>query len=92
VGALPERFGVDPDEAARLASEGIQDPLVRDLLFLRVSREVDPGGGRWCNLIGTAVLADRCRVLARRPHLSRGLPPEGSVSGDPEGPKQKPAP
>ncbi|MFH1470046.1 MAG: hypothetical protein ABIO70_37020 [Pseudomonadota bacterium] len=69
---LPARFRDDPEGADRTAMEAFTDPLARDMLYLTVSREIDPHGGLWCERIAAVVLADRCRTLARRPHLQRG--------------------
>lgn len=87
--ALPERFATDPVGAEKIANEAISDPLVRDLLFLQVARRLDPLGDLWCRRIEAAALADRCRALARRPHLSRD---QRSVPGPPSAPKLRPAP
>jgi hypothetical protein len=68
---LPALFELDPMAAGALTESDIQDPLVRDFVYLQVTRDVDPAGGRWCDRISAPVVAERCRVLARRPHLQR---------------------
>ncbi len=68
---VPALFASDPRAAAELVEARIEDPLVRDFVYLQVSRDLDPAGGRWCDLISAPVVAERCHVLARRPHLQR---------------------
>lgn len=68
---LSALFGSDPRAAGELVEEHIEDPLVRDFVYLQVSRDLDPAGGRWCDRISAEVVAERCYVLARRPHLQR---------------------
>jgi hypothetical protein len=68
---VPALFGSDPRAAAEVVEERIEDPLVRDFVYLQVSRDLDPAGGRWCDRISAEVVAERCHVLARRPHLQR---------------------
>lgn len=68
---LPELFLTDPPRAAELVQHGIEDSLVRDFVYLQVTRDLDPAGGRWCERISSTTVAERCRVLARRPHLQR---------------------
>ncbi len=84
-GLLPALFAVDPDRAATLTEERVVDPLVRDFVYLEVAREIDPGGGRWCERIQAQAVADRCRVLARRPHLQRELLGDRLPTGTPGG-------
>jgi hypothetical protein len=68
---LPELFLTEPRAASNMVQERIDDPLVRDFVYLTVSRDLDPAGGRWCERISSEVVAERCRVLVRRPHLQR---------------------
>jgi hypothetical protein len=80
---LPDRFAVDPMQAGELTERNIEDPLVRDFVYLQVTRDIDPAGGRWCERISATVVAERCRVLARRPHLQRARLGRGQASGAP---------
>lgn len=81
----PEIFRTDPAAGQSLVEEKITDVTVRDFVYLKVTREVDPSTTRYCDRIQDRVLADRCRVLVSRPHLHRGLatPPGGPPSGGP---------
>lgn len=78
---LSAMFAQDAQRADALAQERIQDPLVRDFLYLEVAQEIDPGGGRWCTRMETPTVRQRCEVLISRPHLQRDLmlppPPAG---------------
>ncbi len=68
---VPDLFLSDPRAAEEIVGERIADPLVRDFVYLQVTRDLDPAGGRWCERISAAAVAERCRTLARRPHLQR---------------------
>ncbi len=70
-GVAAELFRDDPAAASGLVEERIADPLVRDYVYLEVTREGDPAGGRWCERISAPVVAERCRQLVQRPHLQR---------------------
>ncbi len=70
---LPELFRSDPEGAARMVEERIEDARLRDFVYLEVTRKVDPGSYRWCREIEEELLAERCRVLVSRPHLHREL-------------------
>ncbi len=81
----PEVFRTDPVAGQALVEQKIADVTVRDFVYLKVTREVDPSTTRYCERIQDRVLADRCRVLVSRPHLHRGLatPPGGAAPGSP---------
>jgi len=70
------------DRAAGEALVGeVTDPLVRDYIYLAVTREVDPGNAKYCRMIERKELRSRCEMLVRRPHLHRelvGSPPLGA--------------
>jgi len=79
------RVAVDVFRADRTAGEvlvkEVTDPLVRDYIYLAVTREVDPGNARYCRMIERKELRSRCEMLVRRPHLHRelvGSPPLGA--------------
>jgi hypothetical protein len=91
-------FRHDIREGEKLA-DAITDPIIRDFVYLTVTREVDPGSPRWCNKMQEQALASRCRVIVSRPHLHRELlrasgndpggpggPPPGGGPGGPGGP------
>ncbi len=81
----PDLFRTDPAAGQKLVEENIADVTVRDFVYLKVTREVDPSTTRYCERIQDRVLADRCRVLVSRPHLHRGLatPPGAPPPGSP---------
>ena len=70
---LPDLFRTDPDGADTIAQSKIQDPMVRDFVYLTVTREIDPSTYRWCERMQEAVLIERCRVIVGRPHLHDAL-------------------
>ena len=83
----PAVFRADPAAGIRLVETQIQDPTVRDFVYLSVTREIDPNTTRYCDRIKDRTFAERCRVLVSRPHLHRdltggdappGAPPPGS--------------
>ncbi len=80
---LPDLFMTDPPAAAELVERSIEDPLVRDFVYLQVTRDIDPAGGRWCERISEGPVAERCKVLARRPHLQRARLGRGPGSAPP---------
>lgn len=91
---LPALFGTDRARAERLTRESVSDPRVRDYIYLTVTRDVDPGSMKYCELIQEAALKERCRVLVSRPHLHRELsgqtprpfaPGQGAPQGAPQG-------
>ncbi len=79
---LPDLFLTDPPRAAELVEQNIQDVLVRDFVYLQVTRDLDAAGGRWCERISAGPVAERCRVLARRPHLQRARLGRGAGDAD----------
>jgi hypothetical protein len=87
----PAVFRTSPEAGIALVDQKISDPMLRDFIYLQITREVDPSTPRYCNRIKDKVLADRCMVLVSRPHLHRGLsgqegpPPGGAPGGAPGG-------
>jgi hypothetical protein len=69
----PQLFREDPKEAPSIIEEQVGDSLVRDFIWLTVTREVDPGSYKYCERIQESALGERCRVLVSRPHLHRAL-------------------
>ena len=47
----------------------IHDPLVRDYIWLKVTREYNPASQKYCQKIQDKTLKERCTTLVRRPHL-----------------------
>jgi hypothetical protein len=91
---LPDVFRQDPTRGGEFAQR-IDDPLVRDFLYLTVTREIDPATDRWCNLIQEDALQGRCKLIVSRPHLHREIlgdapggraPPPGGGPRGPGGP------
>jgi len=70
---LPDLFRTDPNGADQLVQARIQDPMVRDFVYLTVTREIDPSTYRWCERMQEKVLIERCRVIVGRPHLHEAL-------------------
>jgi len=65
-------------ESDRLAAEErivarVEQTAVRDYIWLTITREVDPASYRYCEMIESPPLSERCRVLVSRPHLHREL-------------------
>ena len=84
----PALFRADFEGAAAAVERDVSDPLSRDLIYLTVSREVDPSHGRTCARIRDPQLSERCRAYASRPHLHpRGeeAPPRGAPARAPGG-------
>jgi len=80
------RVAVEVFRADRAAGEAlvgeVADALVRDYIYLAVTREVDPGSPKYCRMIERKELRSRCEMLVRRPHLHRelvGQPPLGAT-------------
>jgi len=61
------------DEAGEALIAAITEPLVRDYVLLKVTREVHPGTPAYCRRIERAELKGRCDLIVRRPHLHREL-------------------
>ncbi len=87
-----ELFRQDAEEGVKIVTTKVQDPRVRDYIWLTVTREVDPSSFRYCDRIQEEALARRCRVLVSRPHLHRELVkgqkaegPQGAGGGPPPG-------
>lgn len=93
----PEVFRRDPKLGDEIAQR-IEDPMIRDFVYLTVTREIDPGSPRWCEKIEEDALESRCRVLVSRPHLHRellrqsGEEPPGGPGGGPPPPGGGPPP
>lgn len=87
----PAEFNRDPQAGIDLVEKKIQDPTIRDFVYLTVTREIDPSTSKYCDRMKDEVLANRCKVLVSRPHLHRGLsgkdvaPPGGSGAVPPSG-------
>ncbi len=79
----PAVFRQSPEAGIALVEEKIQDPTVRDFVYLSVTREVDPNTTRYCDRIKDKTFADRCRVLVSRPHLHRDLTGQDRPPGSP---------
>ncbi len=77
-------FRRDRAEGEALALE-VSDPLVRDYIYLAVTREIDPGSPKYCRMIELVELRARCEMLIRRPHLHRELVGEPPPGGAPPG-------
>ena len=72
-------YRVDPG-AADLWVQKVEDPLTRDYIYYKVTREVHPGDFLYCDRIEMEKLKARCRVIVSRPHLHKGLAhPGGQV-------------
>lgn len=82
---LPELYRTNREKAERLTREEVSDPRVRDYVYLTVTRDVDAGSMRYCDMIEETALKERCRVLVSRPHLHRelsGKPAQPFAPGD----------
>jgi hypothetical protein len=66
-------FRADPVAADAAVQARVQDPQLRDFIYLTVTREVDPTTPRWCDKMQDRTLKERCMVLVSRPHLHREL-------------------
>ncbi len=91
---LPELYRTERDRAEKLTRENVSDPRVRDYIYLTVTRDVDPGSMRYCEMIEETALKERCRVLVSRPHLHRelsGKPAQPYAPGDNGRPGQPPS-
>ena len=83
------------DEAGVALIAAITDPLVKDYVLLKVTREVHPGTPEYCRQIEKKELRTRCDLIVRRPHLHRellGLPDDGRAQPGPPAPGQGAAP
>lgn len=76
----PRLFQADPGAATTAVERDVSDPNTRDLIWLEVTRSVDPRSVRYCQRIREPVIEERCRVFVSRPHLH---PP--GATGAPEG-------
>ena len=66
-----ELFELDPQTAKKTVRESISDPLIRDFIWLKVTREYNPATQEYCKEIEDKTLKERCITLVRRPHLHR---------------------
>ena len=64
-------FVHDPQKAEKEIPTLIQDPLVLDYFWLKLTREYNSASNRYCMKINDRILQDRCVTLVRRPHLYR---------------------
>lgn len=90
---LPALYRTERARAETLTRERVSDPRVRDYIYLTVTRDVDPGSIRYCEMIEETALKERCRVLVSRPHLHRelsGKPAQPYAPGDKGPPGQAP--
>ena len=87
---VPDVFRTDPDQGIAMVEKEIQNQTIRDFVYLKVTREIDPSTPRYCDKIKDTILADRCRVLVSRPHLHRGLTGQGGEGGAPPPPGAPP--
>lgn len=90
----PAVFRESADAGEALVRE-VSDPLVRDYIFHKVTREVDSSSYRFCDQIQTPELAENCRTLVQRPHLHRdlvGKEAQGAGGGAGDGPPGAPPP
>jgi len=71
-----ELFHRDKDLGTSTVVHEVSDPAVRDFIWLSVTRDVDPTTDQWCRRIESEAIAERCRVLVRRPHLHRAIEAE----------------
>jgi hypothetical protein len=76
---LPLLFRQDRAQAEELTASRVHSSLVRDYIWLTVTRDVDPRSYRWCDRIEDGAMAERCRALVSRPHLHRALLGETEV-------------
>ena len=49
----------------------VQDQIILDYIWLKVTREFNPSSQKYCFKIKDKALRDRCATLVRRPHLYR---------------------
>lgn len=68
-----ELFQADPRAATARIEAEVEDPQIRDFIWLTITREVDPRTKRYCARIQSPTIAERCNVLVHRPHLHRAL-------------------
>jgi hypothetical protein len=78
---LPTIFVRNRGQAEELTATRVQSSLVRDYIWLTVTRDVDPRSYRWCERIEDGAMAERCRALVSRPHLHRALIGDEEVEG-----------
>ena len=71
-----ELFQRDQDLGTSTVAYEVSDSDVRDFIWLTVTRDVDPSTDQWCRRIESEAIAERCRVLVRRPHLHRAIEEE----------------
>jgi len=82
----PALFRADFEAAAAAVDRDVGDPLSRDLIYLVVSRDVDPSNAATCARIVDPQLGERCRAYVSRPHLHpREAPPRGAPLQKPGG-------
>ena len=62
-------FKDNPQKTEQDVAALIHDPLVRDYIWLKVTREYNPASQRYCQKIQNKTLKERCITIVRRPHL-----------------------
>ena len=66
-----EWFQNDATTAETEIASMVQDPLILDYIWLKVTREYNPSTQHYCFKIKDSILKERCTTLVRRPHLYR---------------------
>ena len=64
-------FRTDPTAAKKQLPDLVQDPIILDYLWLKVTREYNPATRDYCMLTQDRILKQRCLTLVQRPHLYR---------------------
>lgn len=62
-------FENNPQKAERDVATLMHDSLVRDYIWLKVTREYNPASQKYCQKIQDKTLRERCTTIVRRPHL-----------------------
>ena len=69
---LPELARFNQTYAEQLAQR-IEEAEVRDLVYYRITRDINPGSSSLCSRIQNQDLATRCREITERPHMHQEL-------------------
>ena len=70
----------------------IHDPLVRDYIWLKATREYNPASQKYCQKIQDKTLRERCITLVRRPHLYKEKLEKQQTPQQSKGQRQNPQP
>ena len=86
--ALFQQNRDNPTQAETVIDEQVENPDIKDFIWLEVTKGFAPQSYRYCERIANEALKERCKTIVSRPHLHRELlqAPDGGGEALPGGP------